>query len=304
MLGVQVAAAVTVGLLLTRTASRLREHFNERHYQPAVDRRGEARGSPGDKPLSWWAVRRVAEYSGRVNLWLAGGFGILYAIYTVAGPYWPSWAGRRVFMIFDEAGGVPVWANALVVLSAVPAAFQYGLWDSNPHERCRRLELLLLTRLSGIDYWRAAAAAAWWRGRGYFGVALLLWLAAAASGKITLLQATTALATGILLWGLYFTLGFQAFTRGIQANLRGLSLTIGLPALAFLLQQLGCPFLAGLLPPGAVHHAATTTAPGSWFLGAVCSALVMFVVARLSLTCCEIDLRRWYENHHGKMVLE
>jgi hypothetical protein len=135
-------------------------------------------------------------------------------------------------------------------------------------------------------------------------VALLLWLAAASSGQITFLQATTALASGVLLWGLYFTLGFQAFTRGTQANLRGLSLTLGLPALAFLLQQLGCPFLAGLLPPGAVHHAATTTAPLSWCLGAVCTALVMLVVTRLSLAGCEIDLRHWYENHHGKMVLE
>ncbi len=209
-----------------------------------------------------------------------------------------------MFTIFDEAGGVPVWATALVVLSAVPAAFQYGLWDNNPHERCRRLELLLLTRLSGIDYWQAAAAAAWQRGRGYFSVALLLWLAAAVAGRINYLQALTAMATGILLWGLYFTLGFQAFTRGTQANLRGLSLTIGLPALTFVLQQLGWPFLAGLLPPGAVHHAAVTTAPAAWCFGAVCSALVMLLVARASLARCESALRRWYENHHGKMVLD
>ena len=130
--------------------------------------------SMGDRPLSWWAVRRVSEYSGRVNLWLAGGFGVLYALYTVAGPLWPNWTGRRVFMIFDETGGVPVWATALVVLAAVPAAFQYGLWDSNLQERCRRLEVLLVTRLSAFDYWHAAAAAAWRRGRGYFAVALLL----------------------------------------------------------------------------------------------------------------------------------
>lgn len=303
-LGVEGAALVAVGLLLTRTAGRLRGHFNDRHYQPAEDRRRDARGSPGDRPLSWWAVRRVAEYSGRVNLWLAGGFGILYALYTVAGPYWPNWAGRRVFMIFDAAGGIPVWATALVVLSAVPAAFQYGLWDSNPHERCRRLETLLLTGLSGIDYWHAAAAAAWQRGRGYFCVALILWLAAAAAGQISFLRGIAALATGILLWGLYFTLGFQAFARGTQANMRGVSLTLGLPALACLLQQLGWPVLAGMLPPGAVYHAAATPAPATWCLGAVGSALVMLLVARISLARCETDLHRWYENHHGKMALD
>jgi hypothetical protein len=316
LIGVETAAALAAALLLARTAGRLRGHFNQRHYQPAVvacvsrspalcrERETQARGTPGDRPLSWWAVRRVAEYSGRVNLWLAGGFGILYAIYIVAGPYWPNWAGRRVFMVFDDAGGIPVWATALVVLAAVPAAFQYGLWDSNPHERCRRLELLLLTRLTASDYWHAAAAAAWQRGRGYFSVALLLWLAAAMAGRINGLQALTALAAGILLWGLYFALGFQAFTRGAQANLRGLSLTIGLPALTFLLQQLGWPYLAGLLPPGAVHHAATTAAPAAWCLGAVGSALGMLLVARISLTRCESALRSWYETHHGKMVLD
>ena len=63
-------------------------------------------------------------------------------------------------------GGIPVLATALVVLAAVPAAFQYGLWDSNTPDRCRRLELLLLTGLTARDYWEAAAAAAWRRGAG------------------------------------------------------------------------------------------------------------------------------------------
>jgi hypothetical protein len=304
LLGVEITALVVTGLLWMRTASRLRGHFHERHYGPAVDDRRGARGSPGDRPLSWWAVRRVSEYSGRVNLWLAGGFGVLYALYTVAGPYWPTWMGRRVFLIFDQAGGVPVWATALVVLAAVPAAFQYGLWDSNPHERCRRLEILLLTRLSALDYWQAAAAAAWCRGRGYFSVALLLWLAAVVAGQIHFLQGIAALATGILLWGLYFALGFRAFARGTQANRLGLGLTLGLPGLAFLCQQLGWPTLAGLVPPGAVHHAAVTTAPLAWCIGAVGSAVVMLVLARLGLAHCETDLHRWYEKHHGKMVLD
>jgi hypothetical protein len=301
---VEAATLGTAGLLFLRTAGRLRGHFDERHYQPAVDSRHGAEGSPGERPLSWWAVRRVTEYSGRVNLWLAGGFGVLYALYTVAGAHWPNWMGRRVFLIFDQAGGVPVWATALAVLAAVPAAFQYGLWDSNPHERCRRLEILLLTRLSAFDYWHAAAAAAWRRGRGYFGVAVLLWLAAMVAGQITCLQGLAALATGIVLWGLYFALGFRAFARGTQANPLGLGLTIGLPGLAFLLQRLGWPVLAGLLPPGAVHHAAAGTAPIGWCLGAVCCGLLTFLVGRIALARCETELHRWYEKHHGKMVLD
>jgi hypothetical protein len=304
MLGVQATASALAVLLLARCAGRLRGHFNERHHESALDHRPGAAGSPGERPLTWWAVRRVAEYSGRINLWLAGGFGALYALYTIAGSYWPSWMGRRVFIVFDEAGGVPVWATALVVLASVPAAFQYGLWDSNPHERCRRLEILLLTDLSAADYWHAAASAAWRRGRGYFAVALLLWIAAVWAGQMNYLQAAAALATGIVLWGLYFALGFRAFARGTQANRLGLSLTIGLPALAFFFQRLDWPIVAGLLPPGTVYHATVSIGSVAFYIGAVCSALLMLLVTRVALRQCEQQLRRWYEKHHGKMVLE
>jgi hypothetical protein len=313
MLGVELASIAAATVLLLRAAGRLRGHFNDRHYGPALERRG-IRGwtaparRPGDRPLSWWAVRRVSEYSGRVNLWLAGGFGVWYALYTVAGPYWPSWMGRRVFQIFDQAGGIPVWATALVVLAAVPAAFQYGLWDNNPHERCRRLELLLLTRLSALDYWQAAAAAAWYRGRGYFGVAVLLWFAAATAGQINFARGLAALVAGILLWGLYFTFGFLAFTRGTQANRLGFGLTIGLPALTFLLAQFGWHVGAGLLPPGVVYQAAARSGgshpPLAWSVGAVGSALLMLLLARVGLARCDSELRGWYEKHHGKMILD
>ena len=135
-------------------------------------------------------------------------------------------------------------------------------------------------------------------------MAVLLWFAAAAAGQINYLQGLAALATGIVLWGLYFALGFRAFARGTQANPLGLGLTIGLPALAFLFEQLGWPTLAGVVPPGAVHHAAATTAPLGWCLGAVCGGLLMFLVGRIALARCDTELHRWYERHHGKMVLE
>src|SRR5262249_55701775 len=141
-------------------------------------------------------------------------------------PYWPPWLGRMVFVFFEQkAGGIPGLATALVVLAAVPAAFGYGFWDSNTQERCRRLGLLLLTGLNGREYLMAAAAAAWRRGRGYFGVALVLWLAALAAGKATLLQLLAALTAAVTLWCLYFALGFRAFLRGRQANGLGMFLT-------------------------------------------------------------------------------
>src|SRR5262249_19837270 len=207
-------ATAAIFLLMLRAACRLQGHFHERHYLPVVDRSGGRRAPVGERPLSWWAVKRVSEYAGRVNLWLACGFGVLYALYTLAGPSWPPYLGKGVFEIFDGLGGIPVVAAGLVVLGAVPAAYQYGLWDSNAQDRCRRLELLLLTRLGAADYWEAAAAAAWRRGRGYLLVALLLWAAALQAGKLAPAQFLAALCAGVALWGLYFVLGFRAFASG------------------------------------------------------------------------------------------
>jgi hypothetical protein len=302
--GVEVAALAMVVLLLSRTSNRMQHHFNDRHHAPIVDRANRARGSPGDTPLTWWAVRRVSEYSGRVNLWLAGGFGCLYALYTMAGARWPSWLGRSVFSIFDNAGGVPLWSTALIILAAVPAAFQYGLWDSNAHERCRRLELLLMTELTGVDYWKAAAAAAWARGRGYFYVAGILWFAAFFSGSIAGLQAIAGLATATALWGFCFAIGFRAFASGAEANRLGLILTIGLPALTFALCQFGWPRLAALLPPGSVYYAVAKASGPSWCLGAFASCVVSLGITRAALAQCETGLRSWYSKHHGKMLLE
>ena len=46
-------------------------------------------GFYGAEPLTWWALKRVTEYSGRVNFWLAGGFGLVYALYVAAEDQWP-----------------------------------------------------------------------------------------------------------------------------------------------------------------------------------------------------------------------
>jgi len=303
MLWLEIGSLLVLVVLVVRAACRLQGHFHDRHYQPIADVADSKRPQVGDQPLSWWAVKRVSEYSGRINLWLAGGFGLLYAIYTVAGAHWPAWLGRAVFQLCDSAGGIAGLATGLVLLAAVPAAFQYGLWDSNTQDRCRRLELLLLTGLQPRDYWNAAAAAAWRRGRGYFAVAVMLWLAAAIAGQMTFTQVAAALAAGVLLWSLYFALGFRAFARGLQANGLGMLLTVGVPLLAYGLYRLNWPVLGAVLPPGIVYTAGS--APGSFLglLGPVLVAGLTLAVGQHALRHCDGDLRRWYDQHHGSKVM-
>jgi hypothetical protein len=301
--GMQVVSMTVVGLLLWRAARRLQRHFHELHYQPARDVSDEKRPKIVDAPLTWWAVKRVSRYSGRINLWLAGGFGSMYALYTVAGANWPPWLGKSVFQMCDWAGGTAGLTTGLVLLAAVPASFQYGLWDSNAQDRCRRLELLLLTELQPRDYWNAAAAAAWKRGRGYFAVALLLWVSATVAGQVSIGQFLVAIAVAVLLWALYFALGFRAFSRGMQANGLGMGLTVGLPLLAFGFYRMGCPSLGALLPPGAVYSAGTAAPTLAGLFGPAMIAAATLLVARRSLVQCDAELRHWYDLHHGSKVL-
>jgi hypothetical protein len=346
MVGLEAGALVVVGLLLWRSASRLKGHFHDRHYSPMrASEPGRSRwwlklatvpvspwltggaglvevlepaaepadpgsvrpaGAPsgsrgiiGDRPLAWWAVRRVSEYSGRVNLWLAGGFSLLYSAYVLAGTSWPDVLGRVVFLITDENGGISMLTAGLVVLAAAPAALQYGLWDSNAQDRCRRLELLLLTELDAPDYWQASAAAAWRRGRGYFYVALLLWGAGLLAGRMSVLQVAAALAASIILWGLYFVLGFRAFSRGMQAGGLGSLLTLGVPVLVIALAKAGWPAVAALLPPGAIYYASAQPLSWVWAIGPIVAGLAGLAIARRALERCDPDLRRWYDGNHG-----
>ncbi len=300
-LGLEGVALVLVIVCGLRAAARLQGHFRELHYQPIEDRRRGKRPNLGERPLTWWAVQRVSRYSGRINLWLAGGFGALYAVYLLVGDNWPGWMGRRIFELCDRGGGVATLTTALVVLSAVPAAFQYGLWDSNTQDRCHRLELLLLTRLGPRDYWTAAAAAAWRRGRGYFAVALLLWLAGVAGGRMALLQALAGVMAAALLWSLYFALGFRAFARGTQANGLGLLLSVGLPLATIIAAWAGWSAVAALLPAGMVY--ASQHSP-SWagLAGALLACGLALYTARHSLRHADAQLRQWYEAHHGRKL--
>ena len=305
VIGLQLAAFGALGLVVLRGAARLRGHFHDRHYRPLTEVTPDVTGGVGERPLAWWAVRRVMEYSGRVNFWLAGGFGLLYAAYTVAGDHWPVWLGRLVFQIVETAGGIPALAAGLTLLAAVPACFQYGLWDPSAQDRCRRLELLLLTELTGRDYWDAAAAAAWRRGRGYFAVAVLLWLAAAVAGRATVMQVTAALAAGVVLWGLYFVLGFRAFAHGRQANGLGSFLTLGLPFGAFALARSGWPQLAAWTPPGTVYYAlAGEPTSLAWLPGMVLWGGIALALGRVAQQHCDRHLRDWYDKNSGRKLAD
>jgi hypothetical protein len=289
-------------LSLWRATVRMLPHFHDLHYRPLVSTDRRPRPKIGDRPLAWWAVKRVGNYSGRINLYLAAGFSVAYAAYRLAGPYWPTWLGRHAFVLFDDLGGIPMLTTALVLLAAVPAAFQYGLWDHNAHDRCRRLELLLLTDLEGRAYWEAAFAAAWNRGRGYFALAAILWIVDAASGSVSIGATLLAASAGVVLWGLYFALGFWAFARGVQANSLGLVLTLVLPLATFVAYRLGFTGLAACLPPGSLFFADRFGL--GWLIGPIAAGLTTLVVARLALARCDPSLRRWYDRHHGVKVVE
>jgi hypothetical protein len=296
--------SVTALALLARCALRLHGHYNDEHYRPLSVRDQGRREPVSPEPLTWWAVKRVSRYAGSINVWLAGGFGLLYAAYTLAGVHWPSWLGQAVFVIFDQVGGLPMLATALMLLATVPAAFQYGLWDSNAQDRCRRLELLLLTDLDGQSYWQAATAAAWRRSRGYFILAMLLWLAAAGAERITWMQMLAGISSGIILWGFYFALGFRAFTRGTQATQLGLALTMLLPLVTCLLAHSDWSRLAVLLPPGSVYFGSTQSPDLWWLIGPLSMAVLTQLIARNALVSCVADLHHWYDGHHGVSVVQ
>ncbi len=96
-----------------------------------------------------------------------------------------------------------------------------------------------------------------------------------------------ALAAGILLWCLYFALGFRAFSRGVQANGLGLVLTLVLPLVATLAEQGKLLGLAAILPPGSIYAAAVRGPGPLWSLGPIVSGALALVVGRIALARCE-----------------
>jgi hypothetical protein len=304
MLALLCGSTLFLAIFFSRAMCRFKGHFDDRHYRPIDSGRADQSQRIGLRPLSWWAVRRVMEYSGRVNIWLAGGFGLLYSAYLIAGEHWPVWMGRLVFQIFERMGGAPALVTGLVILSAVPAAFQYGLWDSSAQDRCRRLELLLLTKLDAGDYWHAALAAAWRRGRGYAFIAAVVWFAMVISGQAGVLQVMGSIASAVILWGFSFALGFMAFNSGMQANGLGSLLTLGLPLIAFAALRIGFSAFAALMPPGAVYVSLTSPPDWSRLLGPMFAGGLTLYFVRNALLNCDRHLRAWYDHNHGAKLVD
>jgi hypothetical protein len=163
--------------------------------------------------------------------------------------------------------------------------------------------LLLLSHLDAGDYWRAALAAAWRRGSGYGAVALLLWIAATVGGQMTVAQMLLAVNAAVLMWLMYFALGFRAFTSGMQASNLGLVLTAGLPLATVVLFRTGLTWLAALTPPGCVYLAGKAPDPLPCLPGIALMAALTLHVHRQAVSRCLQELRRWYEQFHGQKVL-
>ena len=297
-------ALLMIALVGFRAASRLKGHFHDRHYKPIDSRRADQSAMIGDRPLSWWAVRRVMEYSGRVNLWLAGGFCLLYAAFIIAGDAWPPWMGRLVFMMFEQWGGAPVVATAMVVLSAVPAVFQFGLWDPTIQERCRRLELLLLTDLTPQDYWHASLSAAWKRGRGYLVSSGMLWLALGISGRNGWSDVFAAIVGGAVLWAVSFAVGFRVFASGNQTNGTASLVTLGLPLLLFGVLKVGWDSAAYLIPTSLCYLPLRDGTNVRWIAAAMVFSTLAWWLSQRGLQRCDGDLRKWYDANQGKKSAE
>lgn len=294
---------IGVGLALllgVRAAFRLKGHFHDRHYKPIDSGRVNQSEFIGDRPLSWWAVRRVMEYSGRVNVWLAGGFCLLYAAFIVAGDRWPPYLGKLPFLIFESLGGAPVVAAAMCVLAAVPAVFQYGLWDATISDRCKRLELLLLSELSGKDYWHASLAAAWRRGRSYLCIAAVLWVALAWSGRVAWYEAVAGALGGCALWAFSFAVGFRGFCTGNQVGGLASLMTLGLPMLVFVLLRVKLDWLAALVPTAACYLPLRSGVTVAWAAGLALWLATTAWLTRRGLDRCEVELRRWYDANQGR----
>lgn len=295
--GISIALAL---LFWLRATYRLSGHFHDRHYRPSYTNRADLSYQIGNRPLSWWAVRRVMEYSGRVNLWLAGGFCLLYALYITAGDDWPVWLGRMVFVAFDKFGGAPVVATAMCVMAGVPAVFQYGLWDPSVQARCLRLELLLLTDLDSNDYMHAAFSAAWKRGRGYLFAAAMLWLGMGLSGQADWLSVIMAGVGGLVYWLLAFAVGFTLFASGNMSNGVASFFTLGLPILLYVV--MGSPYeqLAFFVPTALSYFPLVSSTGWEWLVVLALHASLAVVLLKLSLARCVIGLRDWYDRNHGQ----
>jgi hypothetical protein len=131
-----------------------------------------------------------------------------------------------------------------------------------------------------------------------------LWFAGAWSGRFTVAQVLTAAAASVVLWAVYFVLGFRAFAAGRQANGLGSLLTIGVPLLTFALVRAGWPGLAAWTPPGMVYVALAGGAPVAACVAAFALGTAALAVAGPLRSHCVAGLRSWYDRYHGLKLID
>jgi hypothetical protein len=205
-------------------------------------------------------------------------------------------------LLFEQWGGAAAVACALSVLAAVPGVFQFGLWDPTIQDRCRRLELLLLTELTAGDYWHASLAAAWKRGRGYFFGPVVLWFALAYSGRNSLLEVIATATGAAMLWVFSFAVGFRTFARGTTGGGIASLMTFGLPMLLAGLVRLNWLNLAALVPTGLCY---LPLRPGvgitfAWVAGMLVTGGLTLWLTRSGLGSADAELRRWFDANQGR----
>lgn len=297
-------ALVGLTFFVLRSAYRLKNHYLDQNYRPRVERTRKGDLKIQDWPLRVWAILRVSQYSGRANVWLAWGIAVSYSAYMLMGTSWPAWMGKRIFISFDRVGGVPAVSTVFALLAAVPAAYQYGLWDNSIPERCRRLETFLMTKLTAWDYFDASVRAAWHRGQGYFFPATLLWIAYWYAGRLPTLALLCTLYCSVAIIISYMALGFSQFTRTSGNNAIGFVLTFLLPVVTWGVGEAGLKYVAAALPGGAIFFASSGKASGLellYFAGvwSIWLSVSGFIHYR-TIRSFDHDLRDWYDRNHAK----
>ena len=295
-----VAATVTTIGVWFRGMARLKGHFHDRHYKPIDSRRADQLNLIGDRPLAWWGraagngILRASESlsRGRVLVHLRG-------VHD-----WRATHGRRgwagsCFKFLNNGAAPPAAATAMVVMAAVPASFQYGLWDASVPARCKRLELLLLTDLTGFDYWHASLNAAWSRGRGYLFSAFFFWIALGISGRCEWSAIIASMFGSFLLWAMSFAVGFRAFASGTQTSGLATMMTLGLPLVLIATFRIGQPTLGNFLPTGLPYMPLVMCVTWYWLIGCMVTLIAAITLTKYGIQHCEQDLRKWYDQNQG-----
>ncbi len=128
---------------------------------------------------------------------------------------------------------------------------------------------------------------------------MVLWAAGLWAGQLNWTQVIASAAAGVILWGLYFALGFWAFSKGLHANLLGISLTLAVPLATGFAVREGWTLAAGLLPPGSVYVPLASAWGWTWAIGAIVAAGAALFLARWSVFRCDDHLRQWYAVNQG-----